>query len=88
VIRGNARYRHARLHKPWRERHVNDFALDYPPRYSPELNRIERIWKLTRRRCPHNRHFTTLEEMIAAIESEFAGWAKRNEVLRRLCPTN
>src|SRR5438046_5809114 len=49
VITDNARYHHARLHKKWRDDHRKDFMLDYLPPYSPELNPIERVWKLTRR---------------------------------------
>src|SRR5437764_8793459 len=39
----------SRLHKEWRATHIEDFVLDYLPPYSPELNPIERVWKLTRR---------------------------------------
>ena len=55
------------------------------PPYSPDLNPIERVWKLTRRRGLHNRYFATLEEVIVAVETEFANWTMRNETLRRLC---
>ena len=85
VITDNARYHHSRLHRPWREQHAPHFALDFLPAYSPELNPIERVWKLTRRRCLHNRYFDHLQEVIAAVESEFATWTTRNDVLRRLC---
>ena len=85
VISDNAKYHHARLHKDWRERHAADFELDYLPPYSPERNPIERVWKLTRRRCLHNRYFAKLEEVVAAVEAEFGSWARRNEILRRLC---
>src|ERR1700723_1034734 len=61
------------------------FALDFLPPYSPELNPIERAWKLTRRRCLHNRYFDKLEDVISAVEAEFANWTTRNDVLRRLC---
>lgn len=88
VISDNARYHHARLHKPWREKYADEFALDYLPPYSPELNPIERVWKLTRRRCLHNRYFATLEKVIVAVESEFTNWARPNESLRRLCAIN
>src|SRR5712671_1691304 len=44
VITDNAKYHHARLHKEWRENHAEDFALEYLPPYSPELNPIERVW--------------------------------------------
>jgi transposase len=85
VITDNAKYHHARLHQPWREEHAGDFVLDYLPPYSPELNPIERVWKLTRRRCLHNRYFSKLAEVIDAVEAEFGQWTGRNETLRRLC---
>jgi len=85
VITDNAKYHPARLHKQWREEHAEDFTLDYLPPYSPELNPIERVWKLTRRRCLHNRYFPKLDAVIAAVETEFDQWTDRNETLRRLC---
>lgn len=85
VITDNAKYHHANLHKDWREAHVQHFALDFLPPYSPELNPIERIWKLTRRHCLHNRYFETLDLVIEAVESTFEGWAEGTETLRRLC---
>jgi transposase len=81
----NAQYQHARLHKQWREEPAGDFALDYLPPRSPKLNPIERAWKLTRRRCLHNRYFAQLDDVIAAVEQESGGWTTRNETLRRLC---
>ena len=85
VITDNAKYHHARLHRVWREEHAARFALDYLPPYSPELNPIERVWKLTRRLCLHNRYFAKLEEVIVAVEAEFGSWTRRNDALRRLC---
>jgi len=85
VITDNARYHHARLHKEWRASHVEDFVLDYLPPYSPELNPIERVWKLTRRQCLHNRYFLVLEEVVAVVETQLENWRNGNETLRRLC---
>ena len=85
VIADNAKYHHARAHLSWREQHAATFALDYLPPYSPELNPIERVWKLTRRLCLHNRYFGFLETVIDAVESQSTEWAKPNDVLRRLC---
>lgn len=85
VIVDNAPYHHARLHKPWREKMAQRFALDFLPPYSPELNPIERVWKLTRRRCLHNRYFEYLRTVITSVEAEFDCWRTRNSVLRRLC---
>jgi transposase len=85
VITDNAKYHHARLHRQWREERATEFVLDYLPPYSPELNPIERVWKLTRRLCLHNRYFPLLQEVTATVETEFASWAGPNETLRRLC---
>ena len=85
VITDNAKYHHARLHWQWREEHAADFVLDYLPPYSPELNPIERVWKLTRRLCLHNRYFPLLQEVMTTVEAEFVSWADPNETLRRIC---
>jgi hypothetical protein len=69
----------------WRASHVENFVLDYLPPYSPELNRIERVWKLTRRQCLHNRYFPVLEEVVAVVETLFGNWRNGNETLRRFC---
>jgi len=85
VIADNAKYHHAKLHKQWRDAHSGRFALDFLPPYSPELNPAERVWKLVRRMCTHNRHFALLDDLMVTVESHFTGWTQRNDVLRRLC---
>lgn len=85
TISDNAGYHHSRLHKPWRDELAARFALDFLPPYSPELNPIERVWKLTRRLCLHNRYFGLLDGVIAAVEEQFSEWTKPNGTLRRLC---
>jgi transposase len=59
--------------------------LDFLPPYSPDLNPIERLWKLTRRLCLHNRYFPTLEDVVLSVESRFSEWSSGNEVVRKLC---
>ena len=85
VIADNAKYHHAKLHKDWRDANCKEFAIDFLPPYSPELNPVERVWKLTRRSCTHNHHFATLDDLIAVVEPQFSQWAQPNNVLRRLC---
>ena len=85
VIADNVRYHHARLHKDWRERATDRFALELLPPYSPDMNPSERVWKLTRRKATHNRYFPELRNIIEAGESTFKQWQTRNETLRRLC---
>ena len=85
LIIDNVRYHHALLHKPWRNGCAEKFSFMFMPPYSPELNPIERIWKLTRRKATHNRYFKSLPFMMVAIEKHFMAWAKPNETIRRLC---
>ena len=85
VIVDNAKFHHALLHKAWREKMAPGFEFDFLPPYSPELNPIERVWKLTRRRCLHNRYFPLLSELIGDVEDQFQLWRHGNDTLRRLC---
>ena len=55
LITDNASYHPARFHKDWRQEHECHFRLDFLRPYSPALNRMERNWKLTHRRCLRNR---------------------------------
>lgn len=85
VILDNARYHHASLHEPWRGEVAERFCLHFLPPYSPELNPIERVWKLVRRRCLHNRYFAILEEVVSAVCPVFRAWSRPNTTLHRLC---
>lgn len=85
VVLDNARYHHARLLYEWLEKNGDILHLDFLPPYSPDLNHIERVWKLTRRQCLHNRYFPTLGEMIQILESQFQRWETPNGILRQLC---
>src|SRR5215471_9967521 len=85
AISDNAQYHRSRIHLEWRQQQTPEFALDFLPPYSPELNPIERVWKLTRRLCLHNRYFGFLESVVSVVESQFAEWTKPNDALRKLC---
>jgi transposase len=88
IIIDNARYHHAKLHAEWRNQQVPKFVLDFLPPYSPDLNPIERLWKLTRKLCLHNRYFPFLEDIIQSVESQFFEWTSGNDIVRKLCAIN
>lgn len=85
AISDNAQYHRSKLHQDWRDHQAPQFGLDFLPPYSPDLNPIERVWKLTRRLCLHNRYFGFLEGVVSAVEDQFAEWTKPNDTLRRPC---
>lgn len=88
VILDNARWHHAKALTPWLTEHKEIFQLDFLPPYSPDLNHIERLWKLTRKLCTHNRYFATIDSMAETVFHQFDLWSLPNETLRRLCAIN
>ena len=46
-----------------------DLELLYLPPYSPNLNLIERLWKLVKTKCLRNRYYENFGEFKAAIDS-------------------
>lgn len=85
VIIDNAKYHHATLHADWRTDNEPQFSLEFLPPYSPDLNPIERLWKLTRRLCLHNRYFPQLEDVISVVENQFSKWSHGSKIIRNLC---
>jgi transposase len=85
VIVDNARWHHAKRLKPWLQQRDKWFQLDFLPPYSPDLNPIERVWKLTRHCCTHNRYFPTLDDLLCAVTNQLQLWHTPNKILKRLC---
>ena len=85
VICDNARYHHAVRLQDWLHTHRTRLELLFLPPYSPELNPIERVWKLLRRLCTHNEYFPELELLQNALTRQLTVWWKPNDDLRRLC---
>ena len=81
VVLDNARWHHAKALKPWLKKHHRVFQLDFLPPYSPELNHMERVWKLTRRLCTHNRYFPDLELLLETVLNQFVPWRKPKETV-------
>jgi transposase len=85
LVLDNARWHHAKLIQPWLMEHRHMIQLDFLPPYSPELNPIERVWKLTRRLCTHNRYFPQLDDLTQTVSQQFMAWMNPNNTLRKLC---
>lgn len=85
IVLDNARWHHAKPLQPWLRKHRHVLRLDFLPPYSPDLNTIERVWKLTRWLSTHNRYFAELSELVDVVFNQFDCWKRPNNVLRRLC---
>lgn len=85
MVLDNARYHHAIILKSWLLANRDKIRLMFLPPYSPDLNSIERVWKITRRKCTHNRYFSALEELEVVIRKQMNRWSTPNETLHKLC---
>ena len=56
--------------------------------YSPDLNPIEQVWRITRREKTHNRYFGSLPIITDVLDDYFNGFSLPNDQLRRLCSFN
>ena len=85
LILDNARYHHATMLQPFLAERRHFLSLSFLPPYSPELNPVERVWKLARRMCTHNQYFPQLNDLVAAVTDHLGLWRKPNNTLYRLC---
>ena len=58
------------------------------PSYSPDLNPIEQVWRITRREKTHNRYFGSLQKITGVLDEYFEDFSKPNDKLRNLCRFN
>jgi len=85
VILDNARYHQAEQSTLFFRRYRDGLRLDFLPPYSPELNPIERVWKLLRKSATHNQYFAELDDLIKAVSKQLCAWAEPNPTLEKLC---
>ena len=58
--------------------------LNLPP-YSPDLNPIEQVWRITRREMTHNRYYQSKESLETALDEYYSCFRKPNAKLSALC---
>jgi len=85
LILDNVSYHKAQDLKPFFSKYQSRLVRAFLPPYSPELNPIERVWRITRRKVTHNRYFPNIEVLNGALISQFVQWEHPNETLKVLC---
>jgi transposase len=65
VFSDNGRYYHAKAVQDWLA--TSRVRLEFLPPYSPNLNIIERLWKLMHKHTLYNRCYGTFQEFRGAI---------------------
>ena len=85
LILDNARWHHSQDLNNFYLKNRERLALLFLPPYSPELNPVERVWRITRRIVTHNRYFASLDELRSSLTAQFAHWNLPNSILKVLC---
>ena len=63
--------------KAWLAANPDAIELHRLPAYSPELNPIEGVWKITRKLATHNRYYLTTADRDNSIRATFASFKAR-----------
>ena len=53
--------------------------------YSPDLNPIEQVWRITRREMTHNRYFPSKKVLESTLDAYYSDFRKPNQKLKSLC---
>ena len=69
MVLDNVRFHHAKRLKPILERYRHRIELLFLPPYSPDLNPVERVWWLMRKKVTHNRWVQSMEKRIDIFNS-------------------
>lgn len=66
LVLDNARYQKCKLVRRYAK--ILGIELLYLPSYSPQLNLIERLWKLVKKKVLHGKYYPTFEEFKSALK--------------------
>lgn len=87
LLLDNAKWHHAKRIKAYVEAHGDRLELLFLPPYSPDLNPIERVWRITRKKWIHNRYFPSIFDIMNVLTYQFFNWWCENDELKSLCAT-
>lgn len=68
MIVDNAKYHHAKVLQYFLKQNGSRLTLLFSPPYSPNLNLVERVWKLLKETVLANQSYKKRENLIEAIE--------------------
>ena len=87
VFSDNARYNHAEIFTTWLAEYPQ-IKFDYIPAYSPNLNPIERLWKLLRKKTINSFYYETFSQFRTAVINFFNNIHQYKEELASLITLN
>lgn len=91
MVLDNAPWHQKAIRLIWKEEHpeyqdIRDKMtyISLPP-YSPDLNPIEQVWRITRREMTHNRYYASKAELEETLDAYYSQFREPNDKLASLC---
>ena len=85
IILDNAPWHKKAVRLMREDKSFKDVDFLFLPPYSPELNPIERVWRITRKEKTHNRFFEKIDILKSTLTSYFRNFEVPNIKLQTLC---
>jgi len=70
IIQDGARYHTSRAMKEFFAKHSDRLTVHQLPRYSPEFNPIEYLWRNLKKLATHLRYFPKFEDLVAKVDDK------------------
>lgn len=85
LVLDNAKWHKAKLVKEFQEINKDRLELIFLPPYSPDLNPIELLWKISKKAIVHNCFYPTMDLLVGSIENFFETMATMPEKVMQTC---
>jgi transposase len=85
-ITDNSKYHKGPKVREWLKGKESLIELHFIPPYSPKLNAAEYLWKKTKKATTHNRYFAKFDELIEALNRQFARFQRSPASIRTTIP--
>lgn len=85
IILDNASWHKKAVRLMREDKSFSNIDFLFLPPYSPELNPIERVWRITRKEKTHNRFFERIDVLKNTLTSYFKRFKVANTKLMTLC---
>lgn len=84
IVQDGAKYHTSKAMQEFWAAHVDRITVYQLPRYSPDFNPIEHLWRNVKKQATHLRYFATYEALITKVEDKLHYFARLPESIKHL----